>query len=534
MRGLSSLTRLFVLYSLALAALGLAGCATLARAQPCVGGQCRPTRIVRQLQPFTPPSSTSPSSTPPTQALRVRIRTTEGEIFTSSAAILEHAGRRLVVTVAHTFLEQPRDGIRRPTDRPLSGTVSIVQVERERAARIVALDRGLDLAALEAPDLDAGWPLAPGIGLQQESRAAGFNATGQFRWLPLRAVARPEPVLITFQGRSESGDSGAAIVDGQNRVAAILWGYRDGLVHAIPADVVADWLDRNFPKSEPEPKPLPPAILPGPVVETTDDDWRPETTRLRTRIDRLESGRDQLVSRVQGLERRANSADDVRETLSRDMADLTRAHGRLTVLLRDRACRCERAQAVAAPQEPQREEPPAANESRGPIVTTIISGAEGWLNAKVVAVLAGLGIPGWIGGALWWFGRRRLKRRVVKSLRRRQAHDEEPDQESLRQVQTRPAEVSVEQSPPLGEPVTKVDRRYVGEPVTGAPRWTDAPPSQVVRTDTRTVLVEGPNHEAKAWDDAVSEVSRREPNLIPLFDKLRAMKNQFLSGTPRK
>lgn len=56
------------------------------------------------------------------------------------------------------------------------------------------------------------------------------------------------------------------------------------------------------------------------------------------------------------------------------------------------------------------------------------------------------------------------------------------------------------------------------------------PPPQIVRTDTRHHVVEGDNLEARAWEFAMKEMVEREPATLPLVNRLKSFKSQWLSG----
>ncbi len=142
----------------------------------------------------------------------------------------------LVLTCCHLF----REG---------TGQV-VVQFDdgRSHGARVVALDRDADLAALAIANPRAepvGVNLT--IGRQAKLSACGFGQTGQYRC----AVGiyggesrAPGQTSLLVNNGVRSGDSGGGVFDEQGQLVAVVWGERDGVTYASCGTPLRDFLGR--------------------------------------------------------------------------------------------------------------------------------------------------------------------------------------------------------------------------------------------------------------------------------------------------
>ncbi len=104
---------------------------------------------------------------------------------------------------------------------------------RSHGARVVALDRNADLAALAIANPRAepvGVNLT--IGRQAKLSACGFGQTGQYRCavgINGGESRAPGQTSLLVNNGVRSGDSGGGVFDEQGRLVAVVWGERDGV-----------------------------------------------------------------------------------------------------------------------------------------------------------------------------------------------------------------------------------------------------------------------------------------------------------------
>jgi hypothetical protein len=119
---------------------------------------------------------------------------------------------------------------------------------RSHGARVVALDRNADLAALAIANPRAE-PVGVNLTIDRQAKlsACGFGQTGQYRC----AVGiyggesrAPGQTSLLVNNGVRSGDSGGGVFDEQGRLVAVVWGERDGVTYASSGTPLRDFLGR--------------------------------------------------------------------------------------------------------------------------------------------------------------------------------------------------------------------------------------------------------------------------------------------------
>lgn len=150
--------------------------------------------------------------------------------------ITDDQSEGLVLTCAHLFTE---------------GVGQIV-VEfpngKSHGAKLVAIDRGADLAAL-AISKPAG-PRAPvkfEVAKNQTVRACGFGPSGVYRCATgsvVGEVSDAEQVSVLIGDAVRSGDSGGGVFDIDGNLVAVVWGEAGGVTYASGGAPLRRFLDR--------------------------------------------------------------------------------------------------------------------------------------------------------------------------------------------------------------------------------------------------------------------------------------------------
>ncbi len=119
---------------------------------------------------------------------------------------------------------------------------------RSHGARVVALDRDADLAALAIANPRAK-PVGVNLTVARHAKlsACGFGHMGQYRC----AVGTnggesrtPGQTSLLVKGAVRSGDSGGGVFDEQGQLVAVVWGERDGVTYASCGTPLRDFLGR--------------------------------------------------------------------------------------------------------------------------------------------------------------------------------------------------------------------------------------------------------------------------------------------------
>jgi hypothetical protein len=150
--------------------------------------------------------------------------------------ITEDETEGLVLTCAHLFAE---------------GVGQIV-VEfpqgKSHGAKLVAIDRGADLAALAISKPDG--PRAPvkfEVAKNQTVRACGFGSSGVYRCATgpvVGEVSDSEQVSVLIGDAVRSGDSGGGVFDSDGNLVAVVWGEAGGVTYASGGAPLRSFLDR--------------------------------------------------------------------------------------------------------------------------------------------------------------------------------------------------------------------------------------------------------------------------------------------------
>jgi hypothetical protein len=163
-------------------------------------------------------------------SLRVKCDNGDGSTSLGSSVAVEFNYRKLLVTNYHVI-----DGAK---------SVEVCQIGgKYRPATIVATDKVMDLAALNAGDAAAKrWAR---VALFNESRVhtlCGFGQDGKWhthkltpqRWEGVSAKSSGAKYSwVIFKGGCCSGDSGGGIFNGHAEAIGVVWGTRDNESHAV-------------------------------------------------------------------------------------------------------------------------------------------------------------------------------------------------------------------------------------------------------------------------------------------------------------
>jgi hypothetical protein len=149
-------------------------------------------------------------------------------------------GRGLVLTCAHLWSEGAGQAIVEFADG------------RTHGARLVALDRAADLAALEiANPRVAAAEISP-LASSPVLTACGFGPTGDFRCVRGRVLGQVESAgqsSAKIAGAVRSGDSGGGVFDEHGRLAGVVWGECDGVTYASTGGPLRRFLSRVLGRS---------------------------------------------------------------------------------------------------------------------------------------------------------------------------------------------------------------------------------------------------------------------------------------------
>jgi hypothetical protein len=150
--------------------------------------------------------------------------------------ITDDQSEGLVLTCAHLFTE---------------GVGQIVvefPAGKSHGAKLVAIDRGADLAALAISKPDG--PRAPvkfEVTKNQTVRACGFGPSGVYRCATgpvVGEVSDAEQVSVLIGDAVRSGDSGGGVFDSDGNLVAVVWGEAGGVTYASGGPPLRSFLDR--------------------------------------------------------------------------------------------------------------------------------------------------------------------------------------------------------------------------------------------------------------------------------------------------
>ncbi|MCH8841261.1 MAG: trypsin-like peptidase domain-containing protein [Planctomycetes bacterium] len=119
---------------------------------------------------------------------------------------------------------------------------------RSHGARVVALDRDADLAALAIANPRAE-PVGVNLTVARHAKltACGFGHTGQYRCavgINGGESRAPGQTSLLVNNGVRSGDSGGGVFDEQGQLVAVVWGERDGVTYASCGTPLRDFLGR--------------------------------------------------------------------------------------------------------------------------------------------------------------------------------------------------------------------------------------------------------------------------------------------------
>lgn len=143
--------------------------------------------------------------------------------------------RGLILTCAHLWSEG-------------AGQVVVEFADgRTHGARLVAIDRAADLAALEIANPRAAAAAISPLASAPQLTACGFGPAGAFRCVRGEVLGEVESagqVSAKIAGAVRSGDSGGGAFDDQGRLAGVVWGEADGVTYASTGGPLRRFLGR--------------------------------------------------------------------------------------------------------------------------------------------------------------------------------------------------------------------------------------------------------------------------------------------------
>ncbi len=268
---------------------------------------------------------------------------------------------------------------------------------RSHGARVVALDRDADLAALAIANPRAE-PVGVNLTIARNAKlsACGFGQTGQYRC----AVGiyggesrAPGQTSLLVNSGVRLGDSGGGVFDEQGQLVAVVWGERDGVTYASCGTPLMDFLGRVLGRRTQQvvncPNGLCPRPLPGqlaPVAVLPIDPGTGEHSIIDDpRFDELAAAIDRL------------------HTEKPDRSDLERFESESTIR---HESLLERMRVLAAGGGFAQGGGPSVGKAAGAAAVSLLglSGPAGW------AVLAAGSVGGWLAGG--WLKGRRMRRKL--------------------------------------------------------------------------------------------------------------------------
>jgi len=206
----------------------------------------------------------------PGASAHCRVSVSDGSTGSGTLIAVDPSGG-FILTCAHLF------------DRSTSGIVVTFADGARFAARLAAIDRAHDLAALAI-----GRPHFQPLAVSDEEpsgtlTACGFGADGWFRCIrgaivgQALAAGATHPCLA-IAGTVRPGDSGGGVLNARGQLVGVVWGQREGRTYATCGRPVREFLDRILRNA---PRPAPPS--PGTPVQLAWQAWaRDIESRIRT------------------------------------------------------------------------------------------------------------------------------------------------------------------------------------------------------------------------------------------------------------
>jgi len=461
------------------AGLTLLGVTTTANAQwsvgsGCPGGVCpRPIQPPYQqpFQPYQPPQVSAPPEVqlaPHVRGSIVRIANAVGRGYSLGSGTLvdKNAEHGLVLTCAHLF----DDGV---------GTINVTfPASAPVGARLIAIEPSADLAALliHAPPADAV-PVAIDAPRRGEViTSCGYGGQGQLacnRGLVLgygRLNNSPQAETLEISGWARQGDSGGPMLNLRNELVGVLFGASGRSVDGTCCTRIRQFLAPHARRFRPQ---QPPQTYPAPVVPSAPP--RPiETPAPQPPV--VVTAPPAVVEPpvVPNLKTPAPSAPP-------------------TPI------------AAPAPSAPI----PATKPS---LPTAPIAAAESWLSGKLVALLVGVGLPGWLAIPAVWLAMRRADRHLQARLNPPATSSTITTDSSLSKTSptpttTSPAIILHTESPPL---------------------------PQVVERNREFVQVRVPTQRLEALQWAMDEIARRNPGMQGTVEMIESYASQYQSGLKKR
>jgi hypothetical protein len=143
--------------------------------------------------------------------------------------------RGLVLTCAHLWSEG-------------AGQAMVTFADgRTHGARLAAIDREADLAAVEIANPRVAAAIVSPLASSPVLSACGFGPTGAFRCVRGRVLGLVENAGQTsakIEGAVRSGDSGGGVFDDSGRLVGVVWGECDGVTYASTGAPLRKFLSR--------------------------------------------------------------------------------------------------------------------------------------------------------------------------------------------------------------------------------------------------------------------------------------------------
>lgn len=459
----------------------------MARAQSwvCQDGQCR---LVSPSQPvFAPPERLAP----PSPGMPVERGAAHSAALACRAAIVRicHESSRetslgtgtlvdknekhgLVLTCGHLFEAAGRTVVHFSDGEVFEARLLEALSEHDLAALLIERP-ATSAARVGESDPRPGEPLV----------SAGFGPRGQFATVSgrvvgyTRVVGRSGNEVLEMTGASRPGDSGGPVLNELGELVGVQWGSDGRTVEATCLARVRWFLARHSRRfrldaravdrpSAPEVAlaPIPPSPIEAPAERPPDS----------------------APPRAQSPNPASDASGAARERLAADASQ--RELERLRQRMRDLETRLAASGVVAA--------------------------VEPWATAKLMALAASLGAPGWIVAIALWVLKRRLHRQALGPL---------PPPRSP-SASGNVAARSGANNPDGEEPATL----HFPEPI--VVRKEHRPPPQIVERDREFVEVQVPPVELRALQWGMDELVRRNPGARSIVETIEAYASQFASG----
>lgn len=418
---------------LLLALVAISAAAGEAQAQ-CRGGQC--TLPARPLVRIAAPRENGPRVNAQAAAVQVLFTTGRETREGSGAFVDANEQRAIVLTCAHTFLEDTGP-VRRSTDRALAGQVTIRTAAGETlGGTLLGVDATWDVAAVETNLPRQTIALArladahpqPGETLY----AAGYGGGQGFAYRAGRVTGYSSPYedgrhacLLTLTGATRGGDSGGPILTTDGRLAAIITGSDGQTTRGPYHEVCRRFLDslfgrRQLPATQqvgPQttvPQLTTPALTgpPGPTA-TTDYATRADLAAVAARVTELERNKADAAAVGNAIEDAQQAAQQAEQTAA---TAVERAESTAVAAVE------EQAESFGQVVEELRERVTTIREEQDTSIKEAVLTAVRDTAVDKVPTIAGLAVSALgmstpIGGAIVaasWILRRRMRRRIAR------------------------------------------------------------------------------------------------------------------------